>query len=960
MALEISRRRFVTGAGAVTVVMVVDGSSVARAARSIVPMPLPSPGFQTRILRAADQLDVHVALYNATVSSGLINPSANAVAVLTFGPQHVAEQHFAANASVAAQTATHAAAGESTVVIPLSTLVGLSLTDLLNITETTGIVGTSTVGAPPDDVSVLELPMGLLLSPATGTRMRGTSSTRTFGDVTEVWTARLEPAVAAGAADLTAVQNLHASDPVSRRPDATDRANLVSNMAIAPLTAPRLWLSSSGAMGRLVGTWDSAPSLTKYRHTVQTGRDVEVEVYDTGYLFPFGHRASIVTIAEREFSAAANTVAPMRTRTFLMIDEPRVESTRTGTSFSGHLLPFTAVRATVDENDEISTVAVDDGTVIPGAFTINRTASGAPLRVQYRGTDHDGDPITFELPATFISQGEAFKVGANDPVARLRTWYNATAQKTRREAEMKGQMIAYAPPLNGIGTTSKQSFTVEFTVAAPLGGTTELDMEGDLSPAAFPTMAKARVSDPGVGGRARFNVTYPDRYRDHGNTATNFDKVYLQLGTTQVSSIGGDTPVRGVANLELKTEVFNQTSGAGLARDNANETWDPTEALGTASEIIGGISLQDVLDVFSGPNPVPGVDIPGLTTTVDGNTITTVYSFSPALKENESVGFFTTADSRAEIAITNVVSIDGSTDPEQSVEACLYDFTLSFLPGAANPIVDVHFVKACALLSTSSGLDVTSEVDEVTLHGALGYMADLFGGAGFREPSIDVSDAGIELGVGLKLPNVSIGVLTVKGIVIDFGLFIPLQPLPGWLQIDLGTKPEPLVLSVMSFGGTFYAGILVHYGPHRVPGTDVIKVGISIYWEIIKIDMIIAKATVTLRVAADFELVGEDVVFTGRVSIEGLISFGGFIDVSLTAQLSLTYRSASETLALKGTLFWDVDTPLGGPDGKVQLGSTTIEIGNGSSSRRTRAGGDPSFGALYSADTWSEYCAAFA
>jgi hypothetical protein len=96
------------------------------------------------------------------------------------------------------------------------------------------------------------------------------------------------------------------------------------------------------------------------------------------------------------------------------------------------------------------------------------------------------------------------------------------------------------------------------------------------------------------------------------------------------------------------------------------------------------------------------------------------------------------------------------------------------------------------------------------------------------------------------------------------------------------------------------------------------------------------------------------------VSIEGLISFGGFIEVSLIAALSLTYRSANETLAIKGTLYWSVDTPLGGPDGKVQLGSTTIEIGNGSSPRRSRSASNASFGSLYSTTTWSEYCEAFA
>ena len=757
------------------------------------------------------------------------------------------------------------------------------------------------------------------------------------------------------------LDNLQSSDPFTRIPNATDREALVTNMSSGQLGARRLWLSSHGAIGDLRGDWDAPATLLRYRHTIHTGRDVFVETATAGHLMPFGHHVAIVTIAEREFTSATNAVAAMRTRQYLTIIDDTVRSDRNGAELDGLHVPFERITASVDENDAITTTAIDDGSVIPGAFTIERAVNGANLQVHYRATDWNGDIVTFRLPATFIDADEAFGTAAGDPSARLRTWFNAagTGRRNRRTAALRGQLLGFAPPLAGPGTTSKQTFSLELKLEAAAAGSTQNGLRNAGSPSAFPVLESATVTDAGVAGRERFTVRYHPRYLAEGNDeVANFDLAYLRLASRKVARFGADTPIRGVAAMDLTTEVFNQTSGVGLDRDAPDDPWDPSTALGAASTIIGGITLEDVLDVVDGI-PIPGVDIPGLTTTVDGNTITTEFSFSPPLKENPSIGFFTTPDSRAEITVTTIVSIDGSTDPEQILEACLYDFTLSFLPGAADPIVDVHFSKACALMSTSSGLDVESNVTGITLYGVLGYMADLFGDVGFGDPRIAVDESGIELGVSLRLPNLDLGAMVVKGIRIDFGLFIPLQEDPGRLSIDVGTKKDPLTLAVMSFGGTFYAGFLVHYGPHRAEGVDIIRVGISIFWEMIKLDVIVAEITVTLRVAADFTLAGDEVVFTGRVSIEGVISLCGFVEVSLVADLSLTYRTADETLVVKGTLSWDVDTPLGGPDGKVVLGTTTIAIGNGSSARQ-RSSESASFGSLYSADTWAEYCGAFA
>ena len=76
----------------------------------------------------------------------------------------------------------------------------------------------SASGTPDGTTTALELPAGLITSPATGTRMRAPRTPRTVGAVTEVWVARLERGTGRKPANVYAIENLLATDPVSRTP----------------------------------------------------------------------------------------------------------------------------------------------------------------------------------------------------------------------------------------------------------------------------------------------------------------------------------------------------------------------------------------------------------------------------------------------------------------------------------------------------------------------------------------------------------------------------------------------------------------------------------------------------------------------------------------------------------------------------------------------------------------------
>jgi len=92
-------------------------------------------------------------------------------------------------------------------------------------------------------------------------------------------------------------------------------------------------LSSLGAWMDTRGAWDppEGMSLEEWRHRGTMGRDHYVRVVYRGFLFPFGHRASLIKITERKFHHKLNgNPAYLRQRMFIVVREPERSYPKTG------------------------------------------------------------------------------------------------------------------------------------------------------------------------------------------------------------------------------------------------------------------------------------------------------------------------------------------------------------------------------------------------------------------------------------------------------------------------------------------------------------------------------------------------------------------------------------------------------------------------------------------------------
>jgi hypothetical protein len=324
-----------------------------------------------RLLRPADLLVLDVVAHNLRLSDdgrALVRADRDASAFLVVGfpAQHVAERAFLRFSNSREETGpppiAACAAGSTRLVFALPperddvpcTVAGLLDWAALEprLAPHALPAGTTTGPHPPkppaDDVTAIELPYRLLLSPDATGRWNHRNDPFVAGDRAELWHTTLGGADG-GAASVRALAQRAVGDLIRSaltERDLADLVTLTSDFRLSPrsfrelraplnlwstildqsglrgyhyppkpLRAARFALSALGGSARLEGAWDyppvwaassdlralgmPTPTLAAYDHVVGLGRDQFVRVVRRGFLST-GHRASIMKVTERQ------------------------------------------------------------------------------------------------------------------------------------------------------------------------------------------------------------------------------------------------------------------------------------------------------------------------------------------------------------------------------------------------------------------------------------------------------------------------------------------------------------------------------------------------------------------------------------------------------------------------------------------------------------------------------------
>lgn len=405
---------------------------------------------------------------------------------------------------------------------------------------------------------------------------------------------------------------------------------------VRPVTADLVLLSSSGASVELDGSW-TVPSLSLagWRHRSALGRDNYVRVVTRGHLFPFGHRAALITETERRI--ATDGVAHLFQRSFIVLREAvRSYADALGDGLGGRRFPFREIRLTTTVTPDLP--PGPDRDFIPGSQQSFWVPTRNPTTQQVVdfpfpvvGTDWEGRRIPFSVPLAFVDENEA-RGGAtltglietyDDPTTLLGT---ADELTRRRTVALSGDPLAFAAS----GEPGDTSFPTSTIYLGAYPGTVSAEeLQRADRPAFLPAVLAAQVRLAAVealtGTPDPAFVTYdaafiePPTIRATADLTDLFLRVQPTLedttrlveyqrgnrteppATSKTASFGQNADrVGGLAVPDLQIGALSRTSGPlsgsyeGIS-ELATAGFDPQDFFPESATLLGDITLRDVL-----------------------------------------------------------------------------------------------------------------------------------------------------------------------------------------------------------------------------------------------------------------------------------------------------------------------------------------------------------------------------
>ena len=376
--------------------------------------------------------------------------------------------------------------------------------------------------------------------------------------------------------------------------------------------------------------WDVLPlglSVEEWRHRATLGRDHYVRIVYQGRLFPWGHRASVVKVTERQFHPkVAGNPAYLRQRMFLVVKEPQRTYGHTGLVYDGPIaeqlgeqidlmLPFQTVRITTLVSPLLDPPEKDQiGGKAQGCFWPN--VGGQPFQFHLVGTDVEGQDADFSMPLIFVGKEETdepyvtsiipddLNPGTEDAVTKFENDPWPGSSQKRSTVPFFGQSIAFAKSADPDDTTfAVQSLT--FGAFVPQAG--KYNSMDPLEPRFFPIVRTAQIDVPALQAIARTTapagVVYAAPYLQNGFLTGNEGEVFLARDPAAAAfnvkfSSQGDRS-GGLVTPDLSLSGLSRITGpvSGSLETSAGGSFNPNVWFGaiTGAKLFGVLKLGDIL-----------------------------------------------------------------------------------------------------------------------------------------------------------------------------------------------------------------------------------------------------------------------------------------------------------------------------------------------------------------------------
>ncbi len=735
----------------------------------------------------------------------------------------------------------------------------------------------------------------------------------------------------------------------------------------------RLMLSSLGGWIDVDGVWDPPTNpqlaytsdLIQWRHQGVMARDNYVRVVRRGHLFPWGHKAVLIKITERKFARPfgnGQRGAYLRQRLFVVVTQPRkTYDDAPGRRYDSRAFPFRSLKITNVVTPNLEPKVPFGSQDITKVFLLR--VGGQPHPFHFVAKDFADQTVEFDAPAVFVSSTRAYSMLHTGPIVST---YNNLADDAVRLTTLKGQKVAVAQP-GTLGDTTIQVETMRFGAdeGALLPEYGEVESDGDLvsegQPRFYPTMTDASTrmaaAEQASGGPLTPSVvSYDADYLKNAFGAANASGVFLKVsGATDLQfpterSGGVLTPNLAITGLSRTLGPVGGDLGPGGALKGGN--FDAAEFFGGAeAKILGGIDLFAIIKTVAllGGSPPEAMKLKQLELP---DRIETKLDWHPDL-DSDPLGIFVPGGAKR-LDLEAVLTTRRTTPPTSTfvIRGELRDFTLNLI---GDNEASKFLIIEVARLAFTSGTDQKSKVDvDITNTGfagvlkfveALSEFCSFGGGSG---PTIDVLGDRISASIGIELPNISVGVFSLRNIAVFVGIVIPFDGSPVRVRFAFCERQNQFILTVSIFGGGGFFAVEI-----GADGVELMEAGLE-FGASCAVDLGVASGSVELMAGIYFKVEaieggGENCTLTGYVRLAGELDVMGFITLSLEFYMGLSYQTSPEKAVGEATLTVEIS---------VFVFSGSVEI----TCRRGFGNGpdDPTFGDQIDAAAWDEYTDAFA
>ncbi|MFI5591866.1 hypothetical protein ACIA5G_42930 [Amycolatopsis sp. NPDC051758] len=947
-----------------------------------------TPDLTLDLLRREDMLKLHFEFFNLRRSTAAgppklvpIDPTAQSAVIVRFDSQHLMEETTTvtdpggappANLPAPGDIATRAVGPSRIVFLVPSTVKELPYTEdgLLAWSNWVMRVVPKTAPAEPAQLDTdLLLVDWLHLTPEQYASWAHVTHPVTSAGRTELWHTRLAPRdefgrpdPLLGPAEIRAVaaqtqDDLRFNNLLSRPQTLTDI--VTQSNTRGAVRGDLVLLSALGSSLELDGKWAEG-TLAAWQHRSVLGRDNYVRIEERGFLFPHGHRATLITETERTIAGGA---ARLLRRQFVRVQEPVK-------SFEDNGLPFRSVEIGMTTTPNLAAPGMREVIGSTSAFWVQYTLDGKTVDIPFPivATDWAGNRLESVAHLAFVYQDDATKPAVLDALQKQADPAQYETVHPRRTHELGGQKVAFAPVTGTVdakrgliaavddGAPRNTAFPAvrlhlnmkrrEVTVAGEAGFTPQM-LAAEIRMPAVEALAGGKELATAIGYdpeyvKSSFGQVKGELFARVSPTVADVGKLVQAITTGQpLPDVGAVTAefganvarLGGVAAPDLDIRGLSRSLGplsgpaATISQIAKDGVFNPGDFFPKSAKLLGGLSLAEILGFDPDlPNALtlPIENGPKIVTTPEyGNgrdhpptAVTTILDWQPKLPDKLTAEVFhPVLDDGTHATLTlhgeNRTVFGGSgVTTTSTIKGDLRNFAIELVKGddSALSFIKLTFRRFAFEQHNGAKPVIQVELAKIEFKGPLNFVNTLqqFLVSTGKGLNIDVQPSGITAGYTLAIPDVGIGVFALQHLAFSAGLSIPFDGTPARARFAFCSREHPFTLSVSLFGGGGFFALAL-----GTDGFELMEASIE-FGGAVAFNLGVASGSVSVMAGIYFKLerrpaeIGDgdkkidEITLTGYVRANGSLNVLGLITISAEFYLGLSYTNAGGQNIVEG------------------------------------------------------------